>query len=75
VLSSRNSCIARIAAAGALMLALAVAGCGRKGGLDPPPASSLGGAAATLVAAPMSPAAAERAANARADMRSDRLVD
>ena len=30
----------RLAVAAALMLALGVAGCGRKGGLDPPPAAA-----------------------------------
>jgi predicted small lipoprotein YifL len=33
--------LGRLALAGALGLALALAGCGRKGGLDPPPAASL----------------------------------
>jgi predicted small lipoprotein YifL len=32
--------LARIAAIGALIAALGLAGCGRKGGLDPPPGAS-----------------------------------
>ena len=33
--------LARIAAIGALVAALGLAGCGRKGGLDPPPAAAV----------------------------------
>lgn len=33
--------LARIAVIGALVAALGVAGCGRKGGLDPPPAAGV----------------------------------
>jgi predicted small lipoprotein YifL len=33
--------LARIALVGALLVALGVAGCGRKGGLDPPPAAAV----------------------------------
>jgi len=36
-----NPRIARIAAVGALVAALGLAGCGRKGGLDPPPGASV----------------------------------
>jgi predicted small lipoprotein YifL len=38
-LSDRN--FARIAVIGALVAALGLAGCGRKGGLDPPPGASI----------------------------------
>jgi len=36
-----NRCLARIAVIGALVATLGVAGCGRKGGLDPPPAAAV----------------------------------
>jgi hypothetical protein len=36
-----NRRLARIAVVGALALALGVAGCGRKSGLDPPPGASI----------------------------------
>jgi predicted small lipoprotein YifL len=36
-----NGNFARIAVIGALVAALGVAGCGRKGGLDPPPDASI----------------------------------
>jgi predicted small lipoprotein YifL len=50
----RSLRIARIAIVGALVGALGLAGCGRKGGLDPPPGASVpdGGAAATPAAPP-----------------------
>jgi predicted small lipoprotein YifL len=32
--------LSRVAAVGALVLALGLTGCGRKGGLDPPPAAA-----------------------------------
>jgi predicted small lipoprotein YifL len=35
--------LARIAVIGALVAALGLAGCGRKGGLDPPPAGAAAG--------------------------------
>ncbi len=37
---SSDCILLRIAAVGALVAALGLAGCGRKGGLDPPPASA-----------------------------------
>ena len=42
----------RIATGAALIAALALAGCGRKGGLDPPPAASYADPAAAPNAAP-----------------------
>jgi predicted small lipoprotein YifL len=36
----RNPRLARIALIGALVAALGIAGCGRKGGLDPPPGAA-----------------------------------
>jgi predicted small lipoprotein YifL len=36
-----NQRLVRIAAIGALVAALGLAGCGRKGGLDPPPGASI----------------------------------
>ena len=42
---SSNLRLARIAAIGALVAALGLAGCGRKGGLDPPPGASASGEA------------------------------
>ncbi|HEX4827089.1 MAG TPA: lipoprotein, partial [Xanthobacteraceae bacterium] len=38
--SSSDLRLARIAAIGALVAALGLAGCGRKGGLDPPPGAT-----------------------------------
>ena len=38
--------LARIITVGALVAALGLAGCGRKGGLDPPPGASANGEAA-----------------------------
>jgi hypothetical protein len=38
---SSNAALARIAVVGALVGALGVAGCGRKSGLDPPPAAAI----------------------------------
>ena len=38
---SSDRTLLRIAAIGALVAALGLAGCGRKGGLDPPPGASL----------------------------------
>ena len=38
--SSFGLCLARIAAIGALVVALGLAGCGRKAGLDPPPGAT-----------------------------------
>jgi predicted small lipoprotein YifL len=35
-----SDALLRVAAVGALMIALGVSGCGRKSGLDPPPAAS-----------------------------------
>jgi predicted small lipoprotein YifL len=37
---SANRSLLRIAAIGALVAALGLAGCGRKGGLDPPPSGA-----------------------------------
>jgi predicted small lipoprotein YifL len=37
--------LCRIAAIGALIAALGLAGCGRKGGLDPPPGAAVSGPA------------------------------
>jgi predicted small lipoprotein YifL len=45
--------LVRIAAIGALVAALGLAGCGRKAGLDPPPAASIAGQ--TAAAAEPSP--------------------
>jgi predicted small lipoprotein YifL len=39
--SSSRPGLVRIAAVGALVAALGLAGCGRKGGLDPPPGASV----------------------------------
>ena len=39
--SLSNRRLARIAVIGALVAALGLAGCGRKGGLDPPPGASI----------------------------------
>jgi len=39
--ASSNPRLVRIAAIGALVAALGLAGCGRKGGLDPPPGASI----------------------------------
>ena len=47
--SSSDLRLARIAAIGALVAALGLAGCGRKGGLDPPPGAT---AADTSVSRP-----------------------
>ena len=47
--SSSDLRLVRIAAIGALVAALALAGCGRKGGLDPPPGAT---AADTSVSRP-----------------------
>src|SRR2546421_3388003 len=41
VMQSSNAALARIAVAAALIAALGVAGCGRKAGLDPPPAAAV----------------------------------
>ena len=38
--SSSGLCLARIAAIGALVVALGLAACGRKAGLDPPPGAT-----------------------------------
>jgi predicted small lipoprotein YifL len=43
---SSNLRLARIVTIGALVVALGLAGCGRKGGLDPPPGASASGEAA-----------------------------
>jgi predicted small lipoprotein YifL len=43
VTSRSNRRLARIAAIGALVAALGLAGCGRKAGLDPPPAAAVSG--------------------------------
>ena len=45
VTSRSNRRLARIAAIGALVAALGLAGCGRKAGLDPPPAAAVSGPA------------------------------
>jgi hypothetical protein len=42
VTQSHHHTLVRIAAIGALILALGLAGCGRKSGLDPPPAAAIG---------------------------------
>jgi len=39
----RSRSLVKIAAIGALIVALGLAGCGRKGGLDPPPSTSAAG--------------------------------
>jgi predicted small lipoprotein YifL len=39
--SSSHQTLTRIAVIGALVAALGLAGCGRKGGLDPPPGASI----------------------------------
>ena len=44
--------LVRIAVIGALVAALGVAGCGRKGGLDPPPGATAAAAAADESVAP-----------------------
>jgi len=41
VMQSSNATLARIAVVGALVAALGLAGCGRKSGLDPPPAAAV----------------------------------
>src|SRR5437879_3062938 len=41
--SSRQAKVARVAALGALAAALALAGCGRKSALDPPPGAAITG--------------------------------
>ena len=38
--SSSGLCLARIAAIGAIVVALGLAACGRKAGLDPPPGAT-----------------------------------
>jgi predicted small lipoprotein YifL len=40
VIQSSNRALARMAVVGAMVAALALAGCGRKGGLDLPPAAA-----------------------------------
>jgi len=60
--------LARLGALGALVAALALAGCGRKAGLDAPPMAAAGdlqasgqpGAAPTPVGGPVSPPAEKR---------------
>jgi predicted small lipoprotein YifL len=49
---SSNLRLARIAAVGALVAALGLAGCGRKGGLDPPPGAAANGETAQPGAEP-----------------------
>ena len=51
----RFSRLACLAAAGALVLGLALGGCGRKGGLDAPPSAAVGDA--PVAAAPSAPSA------------------
>jgi predicted small lipoprotein YifL len=41
VIRASNATLARIAVVGALVAALGLAGCGRKTGLDPPPAAAV----------------------------------
>ena len=41
MMQSSNAAPARLAVAAALIAALGVAGCGRKAGLDPPPAAAV----------------------------------
>jgi len=50
--SSSGLRFARIAAIGALVAALGLAGCGRKAGLDPPPAASIAGQTAAVEPSP-----------------------
>ena len=52
VSSSTSRLPLRIATGAALIAALALAGCGRKGGLDPPPATSYADPAVVPAAAP-----------------------
>jgi predicted small lipoprotein YifL len=40
-MQSSNAALARIAVVGVLVAALGLAGCGRKTGLDPPPAAAI----------------------------------
>ena len=40
-MQTSNAALARIAVVGALVAALGLAGCGRKSGLDPPPAAAI----------------------------------
>jgi predicted small lipoprotein YifL len=49
---SSDQKIARIALIGALVAALGLAGCGRKGGLDPPPGASITDPVAGVPASP-----------------------
>jgi len=54
--SSSDPRLVRIAVIGALVAALGLAGCGRKAGLDPPPAASVAGDPSAAAEPPPGPA-------------------
>jgi len=57
--STSSRPLLRLALIGALALSFGLSACGRKGGLDPPPAASAAGAAPAATAAPAADAAAQ----------------